>query len=68
MNESKPFELVSPFSPTGDQPAAISATLARIAAGKKWTVIQGATGTGKTFTDANIVAALNRPTIVMVHN
>ncbi len=66
--ESKPFELVSKFVPTGDQPQAISSTLARIAASKQWTVIQGATGTGKTFTDANILASLNRPTIVMVHN
>ena len=66
--ENRPFELVSKFVPTGDQPQAISSTLARIAAGKQWTVIQGATGTGKTFTDANILASLNRPTIVMVHN
>lgn len=66
--EDRPFKLVSPFSPTGDQPQAIEKTLSRIQNGHKWTVIQGATGTGKTFTDANIVAALNRPTIVMVHN
>ena len=66
--ENRPFELVSKFVPTGDQPQPISSTLARIAAGKQWTVIQGATGTGKTFTDANILASLNRPTIVMVHN
>lgn len=66
--ENKPFELVSKFVPTGDQPQAISSTLARIAGSKQWTVIQGATGTGKTFTDANILASLNRPTIVMVHN
>lgn len=66
--ENKPFELVSPFKPTGDQPTAIAKVLERISNGKKWTVIQGATGTGKTFTDANILSALNRPTIVMVHN
>lgn len=66
--EQKQFELVSPFKPTGDQPEAIKTALERIAAGKKWTVIEGATGTGKTFTDANILASLNRPTIVMVHN
>lgn len=62
------FKLVSDFVPTGDQPEAISAVLRGIEQGKKIQVIKGATGTGKTFTDANIVAALNRPTLVMVHN
>lgn len=68
MDNSRPFKLVSKFAPTGDQPAAISSILAGIDNGKKIQVIKGATGTGKTFTDANIVAALNRPTLVMVHN
>ena len=67
-DESKPFKLVSKFKPTGDQPAAIEKVLKGISEGKKVQVIQGATGTGKTFTDANIIAALNRPTLVMVHN
>lgn len=67
-DESKPFKLVSKFKPTGDQPAAIEKVLKGISEGKKIHVIQGATGTGKTFTDANIIAALNRPTLVMVHN
>ena len=67
-DESKPFKLVSKFKPTGDQPAAIENVLKGISEGKKIQVIQGATGTGKTFTDANIIAALNRPTLVMVHN
>ena len=66
--EVKPFKLVSKFSPTGDQPAAIESILKGIEAGKKVQVIRGATGTGKTFTDANIIASLNRPTLVMVHN
>lgn len=66
--EVKPFKLVSKFSPTGDQPAAIESILKGVEAGKKVQVIRGATGTGKTFTDANIIAALNRPTLVMVHN
>lgn len=66
--EARPFELVSPFKPTGDQPQAISKILAGVEEGKKVQVILGATGTGKTFTDANIVAALNRPTLVLVHN
>ena len=66
--DNRPFKLVSPFTPTGDQPAAIEAVLRGVEQGKKVQVIKGATGTGKTFTDANIVAALNRPTLVMVHN
>ena len=66
--ENKPFKLVSKFAPTGDQPQAIAKILQGIKDGKKIQVIQGATGTGKTFTDANIIAALNRPTLVMVHN
>lgn len=64
----KPFKLVSKFNPTGDQPHAISEILKGIENGKKIQVIKGATGTGKTFTDANIVASLNKPTLVMVHN
>ena len=65
---SHPFELVSPFKPTGDQPEAIAKILKGVSEGKRMQVILGATGTGKTFTDANIVAALNRPTLVLVHN
>ena len=66
--ESKPFKLVSPYKPTGDQPAAIAKILKGVEEGKKVQVILGATGTGKTFADANIIAALNRPTLVLVHN
>ena len=66
--ENNKFQLVSPFVPTGDQPAAIEAVLEGVRKGKKIQVIKGATGTGKTFTDANIIAALNRPTLVLVHN
>ena len=66
--ENKPFKLISKFAPTGDQPQAIAKILQGIEQGKRIQVIQGATGTGKTFTDANIIAALNRPTLVMVHN
>lgn len=65
---SPSFELVSPFKPTGDQPEAIAKILTGVSEGKRVQVILGATGTGKTFTDANIVAALNRPTLVLVHN
>jgi len=66
--ESQKFELVSSFKPTGDQPQAISKILCGVREGKPLQVIMGATGTGKTFTDANIIAALNRPTLVLVHN
>ncbi len=68
MGNERRFKLVSPFSPTGDQPEAIRKILSGVTAGKRFQVILGATGTGKTFTDANIVAALNRPTLVLVHN
>ncbi len=68
MDDSHPFELVSPYRPTGDQPEAIRQALEGVARGKHVQVIKGATGTGKTFTDANIVAALNKPTLVIVHN
>ena len=68
LDESHPFELVSPYKPTGDQPEAIKTILKGVEDGKRVQVILGATGTGKTFTDANIVAKLNRPTLVLVHN
>ena len=66
--DNRPFKLTSKYKPTGDQPTAIAAILDGISKGKKIQVIKGATGTGKTFTDANIIAALNRPTLVLVHN
>ncbi|MBQ8141780.1 MAG: excinuclease ABC subunit UvrB [Bacilli bacterium] len=63
-----PFELVSSFSPTGDQPQAIDRLVKGVEEGKKWQVLQGATGTGKTFTMANIIQCLQRTTMVLVHN
>ncbi|MFA6619600.1 MAG: excinuclease ABC subunit UvrB [Bacilli bacterium] len=68
MDTSHPFKLVSSYKPTGDQPEAIAKILKGVEEGKQIQVILGATGTGKTFTDANVVAALNRPTLVLVHN
>lgn len=62
------FELVSPFKPTGDQPEAIEQLCQGIEEGKKEQVLEGATGTGKTFTMANIIARENRPTLVFSHN
>jgi excinuclease ABC subunit B len=64
----KPFNLVSAFEPKGDQPAAIAKLLAGIAKGEKHQTLLGATGTGKTFTMANIIQATQRPTLVLAHN
>ena len=62
------FELVSPFQPTGDQPAAIERLVQGLNEGMKEQVLEGATGTGKTFTMANIIAQVNRPMLVFSHN
>ena len=62
------FQLVSEFAPAGDQPAAIAALLDGIGSGKKDQVLLGVTGSGKTFTTANVIQALNRPTLVLSHN
>jgi len=62
------FELVSDFSPTGDQPEAIDALVEGINRGYSEQVLLGATGSGKTFTMANVIARLNRPTLVLAHN
>ncbi|WP_437202181.1 excinuclease ABC subunit UvrB [Planctomicrobium sp. SH664] len=62
------FELVSEFSPAGDQPKAIESLVRGIEEGKKSQVLLGATGTGKTFTMANVIARTQRPTLVLAHN
>ena len=62
------FELVSPFKPTGDQPQAIDELVRGLQEGKKEQVLEGATGTGKTFTMANVIERINRPTLVFSHN
>ena len=62
------FELVSKFSPTGDQPAAIQKLTNGLEDGLKSQVLLGVTGSGKTFTMANIIANLNRPALIMAHN
>jgi len=62
------FNLVAPFQPMGDQPQAISELIQGIQSGMKHQVLLGATGTGKTFTMASIIAQLNRPALVMAHN
>lgn len=62
------FKLVSPFSPMGDQEGAIKQLVAGIKEGKKEQVLLGGTGTGKTFTVSNVIAAVNKPTLVLAHN
>ena len=62
------FKLSSPFPPLGDQPQAIEKLLKRLRAGEKHSTLLGVTGSGKTFTMANVVAALDRPTLVLSHN
>ena len=62
------FELVSKYKPSGDQPKAIEELVTGIKEGKKEQVLLGATGTGKTFTIANVIAKTNKPTLVLAHN
>ena len=62
------FELVSKYSPSGDQPEAIKELVEGIKEGKKEQVLLGATGTGKTFTIANVIKEVNKPTLVLAHN
>lgn len=62
------FELVSPYKPTGDQPEAIKKLAEGLRRGYKEQTLLGVTGSGKTFTMANIIANVNRPTLVLAHN
>ena len=62
------FELVSKYKPNGDQPNAINELVKGINNGKKEQVLLGATGTGKTFTIANVIKEVNKPTLVLAHN
>ena len=62
------FKLVSKFEPSGDQPQAIEKLVTGIKEGKKDQVLLGATGTGKTFTIANVIKEVNKPTLVLAHN
>ncbi len=62
------FELASDYRPTGDQPAAIEALSRGVRAGEKAQVLLGVTGSGKTFTVANVIAAAKRPTLIIAHN
>ncbi|BFH11283.1 UvrABC system protein B [Paenibacillus dendritiformis] len=65
---TKPFELVSEFAPQGDQPGAIDKLVEGVHEGKRHQTLLGATGTGKTFTIAQTIARVNKPTLVIAHN
>ncbi len=62
------FQLTSPFQPAGDQPQAIDALTAGLREGRKQQVLMGVTGSGKTFTMANVIQNVQRPTLVLSHN
>ncbi len=63
-----PFQLHAPYEPKGDQPEAIRSLVAGVEAGERYQTLLGATGTGKTFTIANVIARTGRPTLVLAHN
>ena len=65
---TSPFHLVSPFAPTGDQPEAIDAIASAFESGRRFATLQGVTGSGKTFTMANVIQRIGRPTLVVSHN
>ncbi|MCE9620389.1 MAG: excinuclease ABC subunit UvrB [Planctomycetes bacterium] len=62
------FQLKAPFVPTGDQPAAIESLVQGLGEGRRWQTLLGATGTGKTFTIANVIQRARKPTLVISHN
>ena len=62
------FELVSSYQPTGDQPQAIETLVKGVERGDRCQTLLGVTGSGKTFTMANVIAECNRPTLVLAHN
>ena len=66
--ESKKFNLKAKFKPTGDQPQAIEKLTEGVRDGLRTQVLLGVTGSGKTFTMANVIASLNRPALVIAHN
>ncbi len=68
QNNEEIFKLVSPYKPTGDQPQAIAKLVEGIKRGDKEQTLLGVTGSGKTFTMANVIAQVNKPTLVLAHN
>jgi excinuclease ABC subunit B len=67
-NHDAPFQLISPFGPAGDQPTAIEALVRGLRDGTKHQVLMGVTGSGKTFTMANVIQHVQRPTLILSHN
>ncbi len=67
-DKSGDFQLVSDFTPTGDQPQAIAELTASLRSGKRCATLLGATGTGKTFTMANVIAEIGKPALILSHN
>ena len=63
-----PFKVVSPYEPAGSQPKAIESLVQGVRDGDRYQVLLGVTGSGKTFTMANVIARVNRPTLVLAHN
>src|ERR1700749_141870 len=63
-----PFELVSPYAPSGDQPEAIRQLTEGIQQGERYQTLLGVTGSGKTFTMANVIQNVQKPTLVLTHN
>ena len=68
QTEQKKFILHSPYQPTGDQPGAIEDLVKGFKEGNQFQTLLGVTGSGKTFTMANVIAALNKPTLIISHN
>ena len=68
MSEEKIFKLVSPYKPTGDQPQAIEALVKGFKEGNQCQTLLGVTGSGKTFTMANVIQQLNKPALIIAHN
>ena len=68
MEEEQRFKLVSPYKPTGDQPEAIDRLVEGLLRGDKEQTLLGVTGSGKTFTMANVIERVQRPTLVLAHN
>ena len=62
------FKVESPYKPSGDQPQAIEALAQGVLNGDKFQTLMGVTGSGKTFTMANVIAKVNKPTLVLAHN
>ena len=68
MDDDKPFKMITPFAPSGDQPTAIQSLVDGVKAGKKDQLLLGVTGSGKTYTMAKVIESLGRPAIIMAHN